>query len=67
MGNGIVKEQNRRIIFDNADYRKTRKIFFIPRSSTEDKVKSDAETKTEVVIGPPGIRGESKKVLWSHN
>lgn len=67
MGNGIVKEQNRRISFNNDDYRKIRKIFFIPRYSSEDKMESKAEIKTEDTIGPPGIRGESKKVLWSHN
>ena len=67
MGNGIVKEQNRRIIFDNDDYRKIRKIFFIPRSSSDDNMETKTETKPEVTIGPPGIRGESKKVLWSHN
>ena len=67
MGNGIIKEQNRRIILNNDDYRKIRKIFFIPRSSSEDNMETKTETKTEVTIGPPGIRGESKKVLWSHN
>ena len=67
MGNGIIKEQNRRIIINNDDYRKIRQIFFIPRSSSEDNMETKTETKTEVTIGPPGIRGESKKVLWSHN
>lgn len=62
-----MKEYNRRIIFNNDDYRKIRKIFFIPRTSLEDKSESKVESKSEVIIGPPGIRGESKKMLWPNN
>jgi len=64
MGNGIVKEKNRGIICNN-NYCKIRKIFFIPHTSKENEVESKYEIKTEVVIGPPGIRGKSKKQLWT--
>lgn len=60
MGNGIVKEKNRKIIFDKGCSR-IRKIFFVSRSSSEEDHRSNFDT----IEGPPGIRGESKKILWN--
>jgi len=60
MGNGIVKEKNRRIIFDRG-CDKIRKICFVPQSSPKKKDVPSFENNE----GAPGIRGESKKILWS--
>ena len=60
MGNGLIKEKNKKIVF-NSVYNKIRKINFIPHSSSEKSNHSNFDS----IGGPPGIRGESKKKLWN--
>ena len=60
MGNGIVKEKNRKIIFDKGCSR-IRKICFMPQHSPEKK----DMPRFENIEGPPGIRGKSRKRLWN--
>ena len=60
MGNGIVKEKNRKIIFDKGCSR-IRKICFMPQDSPEKKDTTNFENNEE----PPGIRRKSRKKLWN--
>ena len=60
MGNGIVKEKKRKIIFDKGCSR-IRKISFMPQHSPEKKDTHLFENIEE----PPGIRGELKKTIWN--
>lgn len=60
MGNGLIKEKNEKICI-NTVYNKFRKINFVPQFSRE---KNHIISNFEHIGEPPGIRGESKKILW---